>query len=124
MEKQEIRTDKAQKPSGPYSQGLRVGNRIYVAGQGPHVPETGKIPEGIEAQVRQTMLNVKNVVESAGGTMDNIVKSTVHLAHLEDFEAFNRIYAEFFTPPYPVRTTVGSVLLFGMLVEVDVIAEL
>ena len=120
----EVRTDKAQKPSGPYSQALRIGNRIYVAGQGPHIPETNKIPEGIDAQVRQVMENLKNVLESAGAAMDDVVKSTVHLSNLEDFETFNKIYARFFTPPYPVRTTVGSDLLFGMLVEVDVIAEI
>ena len=123
MRKKEIRTDNAQQPSGPYSQGWLLGKRIYVAGQGPQDPATGKIAPGIEA-TRQVMKNVKSVVETAGGTMDNIVKSTVHLANLDDFEAFNKIYSEFFTAPYPVRTTVGSTLLFGMRVEVDVVAEI
>jgi 2-iminobutanoate/2-iminopropanoate deaminase len=124
MAKKEIKTDKSPQPVGPYSQGLVVGNRIYVAGQGPKNPETGKVPEGIEEQTRQTMMNVKNIVEAAGGTMDNVVKSTVHLANLDDFEAFNKVYSTFFTTPYPVRTTVGSALLGGILVEIDVIAEL
>ena len=123
MAKKEVKTDKAPLPIGPYSQGLVVGNRIYVAGQGPKNPATGKTPEGIEEQTRQVMTNLKNIVEAAGGTMDNVVKSTVHLASLDDFEAFNKVYNSFFNPPYPVRTTVGSALL-GILVEVDVVAEL
>jgi 2-iminobutanoate/2-iminopropanoate deaminase len=122
--KKEVKTDKSPQPAGPYSQGLIVGNRIYVAGQGPRNPATGKVSEGIEEQTRQVMTNLKNILEAAGGTMDNVVKSTVHLTNLGDFEAFNKVYSSFFNPPYPVRTTVGSVLLGGILVEVDVIAEL
>ena len=124
MAKQEVKTDKSPQPIGPYSQGLIVGSRIYVAGQGPKNPATGKTPDGIEEQTRQVMTNLKNIIEAAGGTMDNVVKSTVHLANLADFEAFNKVYSSFFTPPYPVRTTVGSALLGGILVEVDVVAEL
>ena len=124
MAKKEVKTDKSPLPIACYSQGLVAGNRIYVAGQGPKNPETGKVPDGIEEQTRQTMTNVKNIVEAAGGTMDNVMKSTVHLANLADFEAYNKVYSTFFTPPYPVRTTVGSALLGGILVEVDVIAEL
>lgn len=124
MAKKEIRTDKAPQPIGPYSQALIVGSRVYVAGQGPKNPATGKTPEGIEEQTRQVMTNLKNIIEAAGGTMDHITKSTVHLANLEDFEAFNKVYSDFFLPPYPVRTTVGSALLGGILVEVDVVAEL
>ncbi|MDR2175173.1 MAG: Rid family detoxifying hydrolase [Synergistaceae bacterium] len=124
MSKKEIKTDRAPKPLGPYSQGLAAGGRIYVAGEGPKNPETNSTPEGIEAQTRQVMLNLKNILEAGGATMDSVVKSTVHLANLEDFEKFNSVYKEFFTPPYPVRTTVGSALLGGILVEIDVIAEL
>ncbi|MDR1622250.1 MAG: RidA family protein [Synergistaceae bacterium] len=109
---------------GPYSQGLVVGSRIYVAGEGPKNPETNTTPEGIEAQTRQVMTNLKNILEAGGAAMDNVVKSTVHLANLDDFEKFNGVYKEFFTPPYPVCTTVGSALLGGILVEIDVIAEL
>jgi 2-iminobutanoate/2-iminopropanoate deaminase len=124
MVKKEVKTDKAPQPIGPYSQGLVAGNRIYVAGQGPRNPATGKTPDGIEEQTRQVMTNLKNIIEAAGGTMDNVMKSTVHLANLDDFETFNKVYSGFFSPPYPVRTTVGSALLGGILVEVDVIAEL
>ena len=124
MAKKEIRTDKSPQPMGPYSQGLIVGDRIYVAGQGPRNPATGTVASGIEEQTRQVMTNLKNIVEAGGGTMNDVVKSTVHLLHLEDFEAFNKVNSEFFTVPYPVRTTVGSALLGGILVEVDVVAEL
>lgn len=121
--KKEIRTDKAPKPIGPYSQGLVVGKMIYVAGQGPKNPETEKTPETIGEQTRQVMTNIKMILEAGGATMDNVVKSTVHLADLKDFQAFNEVYKEFFNPPFPVRTTVGSSLL-GILVEIDVIAEI
>jgi len=124
MVKKEVKTDKAPQSSSPYSQGLVVGNRVYVAGQVPRNPATGEIPEGIEKQTHQVMMNLKNIVEAAGGTMDNVVKSTVHLANLDDFEAFNKAYRGYFNPPYPVRTTVGSTLFGGILVEIDVVAEL
>lgn len=121
--KREIRTDRSPDPIGPYSQGLVVGNRIYVSGQGPLNPATGKTPETIEEQTRQVLTNIRNILEAGGATMDHVMKATVHLADLEDFKAFNDVYREFFNAPYPVRTTVGSALL-GILVEIDVIAEL
>lgn len=122
--KKEIRTDKSPDPIGPYSQGLIVGNRVYVSGQGPLNPATKTTPEGIEAQTRQVMTNIKNILAAGGATMDHVVKSTVHLANTDDFKAFNAVYKEFFTAPFPVRTTVGSALLGGILVEIDVVAEL
>lgn len=122
--KMEIKTSKAPQPAGPYSQALVMGDRVYVAGQGPTDPERGTTPEGIEAQTHNTMMNLKNILEAAGATMDDVVKSTVHLANLDDFAAFNAVYRDFFTTPYPVRTTVGSALLGGILVEIDVVAEL
>ncbi len=121
--KKEIRTDRSPDPIGPYSQGVKVGNRIYVSGQGPLNPVTGETPQTIEEQTRQVLTNIRNILEAGGATMDNVVKTTVHLADLKDFQAFNGVYKEFFTTPYPVRTTVGSQLL-GILVEIDVIAEI
>lgn len=121
--KKEIRTDRSPDPIGPYSQGVKVGNRIYVSGQGPLNPVTGETPQTIEEQTRQVLTNIRNILEAGGATMDNVVKTTVHLADLKDFQAFNGVYKEFFTIPYPVRTTVGSQLL-GILVEIDVIAEI
>ncbi|NLA91125.1 MAG: RidA family protein, partial [Synergistaceae bacterium] len=107
----------------PYSQGIVTGGRIYVAGQGPVNPETGVMPEGIAEQTRRTLMNVKAILEEGGASMEHVVKATVHLTDLENFQGFNEVYKEFFSEPYPVRTTVQSVLIGDMLVEVDVIAE-
>ena len=120
--KKEIRTDKAPQPIGPYSQGLIVGNMIFVAGQGPRNPETGKTPETIGEQTRQVMTNIKMILEAGGATMDNVVKSTVHLADLKDFQAFNEVYKEFFPEDQPARTTVG-VQLPKIKVEIDCVAR-
>ncbi|MCL6454299.1 MAG: Rid family detoxifying hydrolase [Alicyclobacillus sp.] len=121
--KRRIATDRAPQPAGPYSQGIQVGNRIYVAGQRPADPVTGRIVgDTVEEQTRQVLLNIQAVLEAAGARLDDVVKSTVHLADLGDFDAFNRVYETFFTEPYPVRTTVQSVLR-GIKVEMDVIAE-
>ncbi len=122
--KKVIRTDKAPDPIGPYSQGLVCGNRVYVSGQGPRNPQTGTTPEGVAEQTRQVLKNIQSILEAGGATMDHVVKVTAHLANLEkDFHAYNEVYKEFFNEPYPVRITVGS-QLFGILVEIDVIAEL
>ncbi len=121
--KKVIRTNKAPVPIGPYSQGIVTGGRIYVAGQGPFNPETGGMPEGIAEQTRRTLMNVKAILEEGGASMGHVVKATVHLTDLKNFQGFNEVYKEFFSEPYPVRTTVQSVLIGDMLVEVDVIAE-
>ena len=116
-----IRTESSPQPVGPYSQGVRSGDLVFVAGQGPLDPVTGTIPTGIEAQTRQVLRNVRGILDAAGAAMSDVVKVSAHLADLGDFEAFNRVYGEFFEPPYPVRTTVGSQLP-GILVELDAIA--
>lgn len=122
MPKQQIQTSRAPIPGGPYSQGLRVGDFIYVAGQGPIDPVSGKITgDTIEAQTALTLDNVKAILEAAGATMGDVVKSTVHLTDLSLFQSFNKVYADYFPDPKPVRTTVGSQLM-GILVEIDVVA--
>lgn len=121
--KQKIVTNKAPNPAGPYSQGLKVGNRVYVAGQGPLNVETGVKPEGIYEQTKQVLTNVRYILEAGGATMDDVVKVTAHLSDLGHFAEFNRAYMEFFSDPFPVRTTVESGLN-NMLVEIDVIAEI
>lgn len=121
--KEKIMTQNAPQPSGPYSQGIRVGNRIYVAGQGPIYPKTGITTSNeIQGQTRQVLHNIQAILEAAGSSLDSVVKCTAHLSDLNDFNQFNEIYKEFFREPYPVRTTVGSQLK-GILVEIDVIAE-
>jgi 2-iminobutanoate/2-iminopropanoate deaminase len=121
--KKEIRTEKAPAPIGPYSQAIVAGNRVYVAGQGPLNVETENVPEGVSEQTRQVLSNIRTILEAAGATMDNVVKTTVHLADMKDFEAFNEVYKQFFKPPYPARITVGS-NLYDILVEIDAIAEM
>lgn len=121
--KKEIRTDKALAPGGPYAQGLIAGGRIYVAGQTPVNPTTGTKPDSVEDQTRQVLENVRAIVEAGGGSMDDIVKTTVHLSDMKHFQKFNEVYKQFFKPPYPVRTTVASGLV-GIHVEIDAIAEL
>lgn len=122
MPKQQISTDKAPRPAGPYSQGLRVGDIVFVAGQGPGNPATGqKAGDTIEAQTAQTLENIKAILEAAGASMADVVKSTVHLSDMSLFANFNKVYETYFPDPKPVRTTVGSQLP-GILVEIDVIA--
>ncbi len=122
MPKQQISSAKSAQPVGPYSQGLRAGDFIFVSGQGPLDPVTGKVVgETIEEQTSQVLENIKGILEAGGATMADVVKSTVHLSDLEHFRRFNSVYVEFFPDPKPTRTTVGSRLL-GILVEIDVIA--
>ena len=120
--KEAIWTEHSPAPIGPYSQGIRSGDYVFVAGQGPMDQATGTVPDGIEAQTHQVLRNIRGILEAAGGSLDDVVKVTAHLADVSAFGAFNRVYAEYFRPPYPVRTTVGSQLP-GILVEIDVIAE-
>ena len=120
--KQAISTTASPSPAGPYSQGLVTDTLVFVAGQGPLDPATGRVPEGIAAQTHQVLRNIGGILEAGGATMADVVKVTVHLADLTDFAAFNEVYREYFPAPYPVRTTVGSQLP-GILVEIDAIAQ-
>lgn len=122
MTKHQITTDKSPQPVGPYSQGLRAGNFLFVSGQGPLDPETGKtVGETIEEQTERVLENIKGILEAAGASMADVVKATVHLSDLSLFSRFNKVYATYFPDPKPTRTTVGSQLP-GILVEIDVIA--
>lgn len=120
--KKPLQTQLAPVPAGPYSQGIQFGNTIYTAGQGPIDAETGKVQgDTIEEQTAKTLDNIKYILEQGGATFDDVVKVTVHLSDLADFQAFNAVYQTYFKEPYPVRTTVGSQLL-GIKVEIDVVA--
>jgi 2-iminobutanoate/2-iminopropanoate deaminase len=110
-------------PAGPYSQGIVAGGLIFVSGQVPRAALTGLVPDGIQAQTRLALKNVESILQAAGVSMKDVVKVSAHLVDLDLFEAFNQAYLEFFTKPFPARTTVGSELR-GVLVEVDVIAVL
>ncbi len=122
MTKQQISTNSGAPPQGAYSQGLKVGDFIFVSGQGPLDPETGKIVgDNIEEQTARTLENIKAILAAAGATMADVVKVAVHLSDLSLFPQYNRVYATYFPDPKPTRTTVGSQLM-GIMVEIDAIA--
>lgn len=124
MAKQAIFRQNAPQPKGAYSPGVRVGDFVFVSGQGSLDPATGKIVgDTIEEQTARTLDNVRTILEAGGATMADVVKATVHLSDLAHFRQFDAVYATYFPDPKPVRTTVGSQLL-GILVEIDVIAYL
>ncbi|MBQ6377373.1 MAG: RidA family protein [Prevotella sp.] len=120
-----ISTKQAPAAIGPYSQAIQVGNLVYTSGQIPIDPATDAFVEGgIKEQTRQSLTNVKAILEEAGLTMANVVKTTVFLADMADFADMNSVYAEFFSEPYPARSAVAvKTLPKGALVEIEVIAE-
>lgn len=121
----ETKTTNAPAAIGPYSQAITVGNMLFTSGQIPIDPATGNIPEGVEAQARQAMTNVKNLIAAAGGSIENTVKTTVFIQNMSDFAKINEIYAEFFTEPYPARSCVEVAKLpKDVLLEVEAIVEL
>ena len=121
MPKQQISTTSGAAPAGAYSQGICAGDFIFVSGQGPRNPVTGRVAETIEEQTAQTLENVKAILTAGGATMADVVKVGAHLSDLALFERYNKVYATYFPDPKPARTTVGS-QLNGILVEIDVIA--
>ena len=123
MAKSAVRTANAPQPAGPYSQGIEANGFFYTAGFGPQDPTTGAVSDSVAEQTRQVLRNIAAVLAERDLTLDHCVKTTVHLADLADFAEFNAAYQEFFTEPYPVRTTVGSQLA-NILVEIDVVAAL
>lgn len=124
MKKNIIATTNAPAAIGPYSQAIDCGSLLITSGQIPIDPATGNLVEGdITAQTRQSLINVKAILEAAGLTMDNVAKTTVFLAHMSDFAAMNAVYAEFFTEGnYPARSAVEvGALPKGALVEIETI---
>jgi 2-iminobutanoate/2-iminopropanoate deaminase len=119
-----IKTDRAPAAVGPYSQGCRAGDLIFVAGQGPLDPRTGKVKgDTIEEQTRQTLQNIKAILEAGGASMGDVVKVTVILTDLANFRPMNEVYKTFFSDPFPARVTYGAALaLPNMLVEIDAVA--
>ena len=121
--KQPISTTDAPGAIGPYSQAIDAGNMVFASGQIPIDPATGNIPEGITAQTQQSLANVTAILEAAGLTLDNVVKTTVFLADMGDFAAMNEVYAAAFSAPYPARSAVAvKTLPKNVLVEIEVIA--
>ncbi len=121
-----ISTTKAPGAIGPYSQAIQAGDFVYTSGQLGLDPATGAFPEGgIKEQARQSLNNVKAILEEAGTSMSKVVKTTVFLANMDDFAEMNSIYAEFFTEPYPARSAVAvKTLPKNALVEIEVVASI
>lgn len=122
--KKVIKTTKAPAAIGPYNQAIQVGNLVYTSGQIPIDPATGNFVEGgIKEQTRQSLLNVKAILEEAGLTMSDVIKTTVFMADMNDFSDMNSVYSEFFPEPYPARSAVAvKTLPKGALVEIEVVA--
>jgi 2-iminobutanoate/2-iminopropanoate deaminase len=120
----QINTKNAPAAIGPYSQAVSSGGFIFVSGQLPIDPATGEFPEGgVEAQTRQSLTNIKSILEEAGSGLDKVLKTTVLLADMGDFAAMNGVYAEFFGTPYPARCAFAvKTLPKGALVEIECIA--
>ena len=121
--KKVISTTAAPGAIGPNSQAIDAKSMVFASGQIPLNPETGEIPEGIKAQTEQSLANVKAILAAADLTVDNVVKTTVFLADMNDFAAMNEVYAATFTEPYPARSAVAvKTLPKNVLVEIEVIA--
>ncbi|MCJ7720791.1 Rid family detoxifying hydrolase [Candidatus Bathyarchaeota archaeon] len=124
MSKKIVLTEKAPKPVGPYSQAIISGDFVFVSGQIPIDPKTSKVTEGgIEAQTVQVLENLKNILESIGLTLNDVVKTSVFLSNFGDFQSFNRVYSKYFEKNPPARTSTQAGLMVGVLVELDAIAK-
>ena len=126
MPKKEIRHPDKERSTGAYSAAVEIDGWVYVSGQAPVDPKTGQVVRGsIEDETRFTLTQMKRVLEAAGCTLSDVVKCSVHLADIEDFDRFNAVYREFFTgvAVLPARTTVQSVLWNTIKVEIDCVAR-
>jgi 2-iminobutanoate/2-iminopropanoate deaminase len=106
MNKEVISIDKAPGAIGPYSQGIKIGSFVYTSGQLPINAVNGEMPEGIEAQTKQSLENVKAILEAGGSCMKNAVKLLIFLKDMNDFVKMNEVYSQFFSENYPVRSCV------------------
>jgi len=126
MPKREIKHPDKEKSTGAYSSAVEIDGWVYVSGQGPVDPKTAQPVRGsIEDETQYTLNQVKRILEAAGCTLEDVVKSTVHLADIKEFDRYNAVYKEFFrnAAVLPARTTVQSVLWNGIKVEIDVVAR-
>lgn len=123
--KKQVTTANAPAAIGPYSQGIvsTESRTIYVSGQLPINPETGTMPEDVAAQTRQSLQNLKAILEEAGSTMSDVLKTTVYLKDMNTFGKMNEVYAEFFTEPFPARAAIEVARLpKDALVEIEAVA--
>lgn len=125
MDKHRIHTDNAPAAIGPYSQGIRVGDFVFTAGQMGYTPEGEPAGEDITSQTEQVFSNLRAILEAAGTDMAHVVKTTVFLQSMGDFAAMNAVYARHFTEPFPARTTVEAAALpRNVLVEIECVATM
>ena len=118
-----IQTDKAPAAIGPYSQAVKVGNMVYTSGQIPMTPEGELVTGDIHDQIRQILNNLEQVLEAAGSSLQQIIKTTIYLTDMDDFIAVNTVYGEYFSGAYPARTTVAvKTLPKNVDIEIDAIA--
>ncbi len=119
-----VSTEKAPAAIGPYSQAVQAGNTVYVSGQLPIDPATGAFAgEDIRAQTRQSLTNIRSILEAVGADMSKVVKTTVLLKNIADFAAMNEVYAGFFAAPYPARAAFQvAALPKDALVEIECVA--
>lgn len=119
-----VSTEKAPAAIGPYSQAVQAGNTVYVSGQLPIDPATGAFAgEDIRAQTRQSLTNIRSILEAVGADMSKVVKTTMLLKNIADFAAMNEVYAEFFAAPYPARAAFQvAALPKDALVEIECVA--
>jgi 2-iminobutanoate/2-iminopropanoate deaminase len=111
--------------TSPLSAAVVVGDTVHTSGQVGRQPETGVVPAGFEAQMREALANLERVLEAAGSSLERVVKTTVFLARRDDFAAMNAIYAEQFTEPYPARSTIVCALASAeLLFEIEALAQL
>jgi 2-iminobutanoate/2-iminopropanoate deaminase len=124
MEKQAVRPARGPKPVGPYSPAIAYGDLVFVSGQGPGNPDTGKIEKGdVASEMKIVMENLRLLLEAAGSGLDRVLKTTVYLANMDDFARMNDIYKTYFSEPYPARTTIQAARLpMGINVEIEAIA--
>jgi len=121
--KKVIATSNAPKAVGPYSQAIEVNGTLYISGQIPVVPADGSVPESIEEQTRQSLKNIGAILEEAGMSYGNVVKTTVLLDDIRNFAAANAVYAEFFTEDKPARACFQvAALPMGVKIEIEAIA--
>lgn len=121
--KKVISTQKAPAAIGPYSQAIEVNGMVYTSGVIPVIPETGEIPEGSTEQAKQTLTNLSNLLEAAGTSMNNVVKTTVFIKEMNDFAAINEVYATFFEGEFPARSCVEVARLpKDVMLEIEAIA--
>lgn len=119
-----VETSQAPAAIGPYSQAVCMGRVVFTSGQIPAVPETGAVPEGIEAQAHQSCKNVVAILTAAGSSMEKVVKTTCFLADMADFATFNAVYEQYFTQK-PARSCLAArALPKGVLCEIEAIAEI